>query len=465
MFAHASRTHRVWVYRVILVTILGALFALMAIGELSFQHGDELSSQSDFVARVDDGAHFISTYEVSVLHRATQLAKLRLSGADVSKSVFEQYAQDLQFGPTVLVDARGRVLDAVTTPSDLPAVGLAMLRAPITAALRGTANVSQVTMVQHQAIVFYTVPFSTPEGVRVVSGTMDLSRGPMVDFLQLLLTSKHTVVYVTDDSNRIIAAPPSAEVKPLPSSLAHLKINTQNVANAHLDVAVSIPKTPWKLTAIAPLSTLYASIDGVHRLVPWLVILGFAVLFAALGILLLRSWEKKLRDLEIAGIDPLTKLDTRRQFFERVDAMYGTAQRYDLSIAALMIDVDNFKDVNDQFGHYAGDRVLEAVAECLRACLRGDDVAARWGGEEFAIVLPFTTHEQALRVAERVRTTVAASSIDMGDTDPVFVTVSIGVAARAANVSLAELLPQADSALFQAKDRGRNRVESFVATP
>jgi diguanylate cyclase (GGDEF)-like protein len=129
----------------------------------------------------------------------------------------------------------------------------------------------------------------------------------------------------------------------------------------------------------------------------------------------------------------------------------------------MMIDIDHFKGVNDRFGHQTGDRVLQVVANCVRKCLRTEDVGARWGGEEFVIVLPFVSLAGAAQAAERLRSLIASTEIRVDGEAVMSVTVSIGVAAEVDDVDPAELLALADIALYRAKDAGRNRVEQFVA--
>jgi diguanylate cyclase len=170
--------------------------------------------------------------------------------------------------------------------------------------------------------------------------------------------------------------------------------------------------------------------------------------------------ERLRRDLdrarEEAMRDALTGLANRRAFDERLAACLtdGSSQG-----CVLMTDIDHFKKVNDTYGHLFGDQVLRAVAQGVRACLSPGELAARIGGEEFAILLPGATLTQAQALAERVRATVAASRIKRRDGDTIGqVTVSLGVAARHRDESAHAWLDRADRALYAAKHAGRNRV-------
>ncbi len=124
--------------------------------------------------------------------------------------------------------------------------------------------------------------------------------------------------------------------------------------------------------------------------------------------------------------------------------------------AAILLDIDHFKAVNDKFGHSAGDRTLAAVAETLRAKLRREDVCVRYGGEEFAVILPGWQDVGA--IAERLRSAIEALKVPLGESE-IGITASLGVAvSRTGNHSWTDLIEAADAALYEAKRAGRNRV-------
>ena len=160
----------------------------------------------------------------------------------------------------------------------------------------------------------------------------------------------------------------------------------------------------------------------------------------------------------IAVTDPLTGLLNRRAFFDEARSELSRARRYSFFVSVLMLDIDHFKQVNDRHGHDAGDRLLAAVGAVLRRELRTNDICARMGGEEFAVVLVRAGAGDAVAVAERLRQAVAATSV-AGSEDRVAATASIGtVTADGAAGELDELLTRADKALYAAKQAGRNRV-------
>ena len=159
-----------------------------------------------------------------------------------------------------------------------------------------------------------------------------------------------------------------------------------------------------------------------------------------------------------ADHDGLTGLANRRRFLEAGEAEYLRARRFGHPMSVLMLDLDFFKKVNDQFGHGAGDDVLVEMARRIQTVTRSMDLPARYGGEEFAVLLPDASAERAREVAERIRAAVADSPV-RSRKGPVAVTLSIGVAtAGAATSGLTSLLDAADRALYSAKAGGRNRV-------
>jgi diguanylate cyclase (GGDEF)-like protein len=166
---------------------------------------------------------------------------------------------------------------------------------------------------------------------------------------------------------------------------------------------------------------------------------------------------------ESAMSDPLTGLANRRAFAQRLGEECARHVRYGGPLSLLMLDVDHFKAVNDRFGHLAGDVVLRNVADVLRAALRTTDLAVRYGGDEFAIVLPQTGKTEAFAVAEKLRLEMedlSRSRHGEGQDNPGFdVRVSVGVAsANGPESSPDHLLEAADRALYRAKQNGRNQV-------
>jgi diguanylate cyclase (GGDEF)-like protein len=159
-----------------------------------------------------------------------------------------------------------------------------------------------------------------------------------------------------------------------------------------------------------------------------------------------------------ALVDELTGLANRRQAEESLDEELARASRLGGHVGFILADLDDFKQINDRYGHPTGDAVLAAFAETLRQATREIDLPARWGGEEFAIVLPGTDVDGAAEAAERMRAELAAIQLPAPSGELLSVTASFGAAAAAAGGSRDDLVELADSALYRAKRLGKDRV-------
>jgi diguanylate cyclase (GGDEF)-like protein len=179
---------------------------------------------------------------------------------------------------------------------------------------------------------------------------------------------------------------------------------------------------------------------------------------AALERIALGDQMDKLKKLSIT--DDLTGLLNRRYLLDRMEEELSRAERYNRQMSVLMVDLDNFKQFNDSVGHPAGDRILENIALTIMNSIRSIDIAARYGGDEFVIVLPETDTGMALHIAERLRSSIAETPLE-GVSDkslPDKLTASIGIVCCPQHGSTVEgLLKCADEALYRAKDQGRNR--------
>jgi diguanylate cyclase (GGDEF)-like protein len=158
-----------------------------------------------------------------------------------------------------------------------------------------------------------------------------------------------------------------------------------------------------------------------------------------------------------AMVDYLTGLCNRREFERRLEAEIRRTARHGGGVSLVLLDADDFKHCNDAHGHQAGDQVLQALAARLQAVIRTEDTAARYGGDEFAVVLPQTDLAGACAVAQKIQRELEALRFGWGDNDW-RLTVSIGVAACEDELSASLLLQKADRALYQAKGAGKNRV-------
>ncbi|WP_423821774.1 diguanylate cyclase [Salinisphaera sp. SPP-AMP-43] len=169
-----------------------------------------------------------------------------------------------------------------------------------------------------------------------------------------------------------------------------------------------------------------------------------------------RQSEQRLR--EYAARDTLTGLYNRRYFLELAGKEQSRAERESSPLAVVIADIDYFKNINDTFGHEAGDQVLVHIGAILDRCCRAGDAVARWGGEEFLFLLPNTEASEAEQFAERVCRTVAQQPLRRAAQDSVLCTLSLGVAAVGMDKTFADALAEADRALYESKMAGRNRV-------
>jgi diguanylate cyclase (GGDEF)-like protein len=197
-----------------------------------------------------------------------------------------------------------------------------------------------------------------------------------------------------------------------------------------------------------------------------MAVLGTSYLFIYKLMNVLGRANDKIESMAVT--DLLTGLPNHRSLMENLDHEFKRCNRYGSILSVLMMDIDNFKLVNDTYGHLAGDRVLAAIGAILKSSVRSSDVTGRYGGEEFCAVLIETDGENAFLIAEKVRKAVENTHFDIGDGQPIRITLSIGIAtynAHAMHIAKAEeLLNLSDKALYKSKEAGRNRTTAYSDT-
>jgi diguanylate cyclase (GGDEF)-like protein len=218
---------------------------------------------------------------------------------------------------------------------------------------------------------------------------------------------------------------------------------------------------PIWLAAFAPAAEVDRPVSRSERLLAACLAVTFVALLLLASLLArpaLVALKRLARDARSSGTDDLTNLANRRAFTEAAAAELVRARRSGRPLAVALVDIDDFKRVNDTFGHSAGDRILCGLADVLREHFREIDLPARLGGDEFVVLLPETDVAGSREAAERFVTAVADREFGDGRTSPQGITASAGVAA-AANLEIGVLLEAADRALYRAKEHGKNQVQ------
>ena len=172
---------------------------------------------------------------------------------------------------------------------------------------------------------------------------------------------------------------------------------------------------------------------------------------------------QKLQKLAIT--DGLTKLYNSRSFYSQLELEVDRYNRYKHPLSLLLLDIDNFKEFNDNFGHLEGDKVLVRFSQIIKSCLRTNDSAYRYGGEEFTVILPETNGEEAKTVAQRIRASLESEKFRPIPNKNAQITISIGVTQYFPKEELSAFIRRADKAMYLSKKNGRNRVSVLLAEP
>ena len=172
----------------------------------------------------------------------------------------------------------------------------------------------------------------------------------------------------------------------------------------------------------------------------------------------LKKSEKKYKELSIT--DDLTQLYNSRYFYSKLEEDINRSVRYKHPLSLLLIDIDNFKMLNDTYGHLKGDKVLAMTGKVIKACLRRTDSAYRYGGEEFMVILPGIGLEAAVNAAERIRKQIGAQEFSINTNETVNITVSAGACQFEPEEKMKAFVKRVDSAMYVAKQEGKNRVSS-----
>lgn len=176
------------------------------------------------------------------------------------------------------------------------------------------------------------------------------------------------------------------------------------------------------------------------------------VVLNSIDITKLKEMEEELKLLSIT--DPLTQIYNRTKFHQALEEEIKRQRRYETDLTAIMLDIDHFKPINDTYGHDVGDKILVSLVEVVKQCIRETDIFSRWGGEEFLVLLPHTSLDNAARLAERIRVKVMKSNFEVVGS----VTCSFGVSELLPEDTDETFIKRVDNALYESKRNGRNRV-------
>jgi two-component system, cell cycle response regulator len=215
------------------------------------------------------------------------------------------------------------------------------------------------------------------------------------------------------------------------------------------EVNVQITEGNWYALRIRPYRTFDNVIEGA-------VITFFDITEAKKTQEALQASEQKYRELSM--IDDLTQLYNSRHFYVRLNSETMRSNRYKQPLTLLMLDLDDFKAFNDQYGHVAGDRVLQRLGLVVKRCLRETDSAYRYGGEEFTILLPMTASGEGVVTAERIRTEIGKEIFCPAPDQEAHLTVSIGLTQYKGKEGMKAFVQRADQLMYQGKKNGKDRV-------
>jgi len=451
---YRSELMRVWLPAVCLLTALvGGMGFLLLRG----QGQARVQLEERYALRGVLASRFVSSYVRDVQARETAYATNLLAGREVTAAEFALVSRTFGFDAAVLLDGEGRALNVLPAKPELIGKRLDGKYAHLRAAVAGRSAVSGVvpSAARAEPIVALAVPFETPFGRRVFSGGTPIATTPLGPYLDNTLPFKGAHAYLIDAEGTVIADGGS-DALPLPPQTRGRAGDITVAGKEFRFAAQPVPGTSWRLLTLAPSAQLLAPLSGPKQWIPWVVLLAFALASSAALWLLRKLIRQRAELAHLATHDPLTGALNRRTLERAYSRLAFEAELAGTAVGVLTIDLDHFKDVNDTFGHAAGDDVLRGVAETLLTTVRPSDIVARIGGDEFVVLLASVDQQQADMVAARVVQTLARIIFPALGAIELRARCSAGLALAGQHDTMDSTLSRADSALYQAKAVGRN---------
>ena len=444
-----TRSHgvaRVWVPAAVVLSVLLVGIATQVSRSESAGRND---LRDRFALRTSLASQFAESYVSELQARERRQASRWFSDSRVSRTTFEQVASSMGFDAAVLLDSSGRVLAVLPRKDALVGTAITAEYPHLRAAVQGRAALSPIVLsaAQHEPIVASAIPYLTKSGRRVFSGGFRIAATPLGAYLRTTASIPGSAFALVDNTGRVVVGSDRAEAAGAADVIRGIRS-----ANGYYLTAVAVKGAPWKIAAAVPTNQLYAPV-GHNRFFPWLIFFAFAAA-SMIALTLLHRLIRRNEQLDrLSTIDPLTGVWNRRALDDAYNRRLAHQARYGgRDGALLLLDLDNFKQVNDLCGHSAGDKLLALVARTLQAQVRESDIVARFGGDEFVILLPQATRQGAQVVIEKLAAALDAITSTTEGFGNAQVHASIGLALEVETApSLDALLSAADDEMYSAK--------------
>ena len=449
------------------VCLLTLLIGGMSVLLLRSQEQSRVELEQRYALRTALQSGFVASYVADIHKREAAQAAELLAGRAISTTRLALVSSVFGSSAAVLLDAQGRALSILPAKPELIGKRLDVKYAHLRAAVAGASAVSGVvpSAARSEPIVAFAVPFHTPFGRRVFSVGVAISGGPLRQFLASSLPFKGDRAYLIDADDNLIVAGGSAEPGlALPPETHGTSGNVPVTGTQYRFASEAVAGTPWRLLTLAPSSQLLAPLSGPKKWIPWVVLLAFVLASAAALWLLGKLMRRKAELSHLAAHDPLTGAVNRPALELAFHRLAFEHRRSTSATGVLAIDLDHFKDVNDLYGHAAGDELLRHVVETLIATVRPSDIVARIGGDEFVLLLADVDQQQADEVAERVVRNLDEVLFPVLGVVELRARCSVGIALAGRDDVIDSVLARADGALYEAKSVGRNGWRAALVT-